>query len=371
MLRRWGKTMTRRLFGIVALSSAIHVCACMAAEPSPLDGNAKYNTAADSFGPFSEDTLGRAVSGDDLSERLAAIRASALRTFVGEGNVRVGYLTLHEPRGNRGTVVVAAGRAESSMKFIELGYDLLRMGFRTVYLLDQRGQGFSDRLIAGAENHDKVHIDSMDFVVNDFQTFVDTIVTQEATGPYYLIANITAGLTATLYLQQNPVQPFSRVILPSPLYELNVTCLEELLFRLQGWWYAPTEWALSDEQQYAPSPFEENDRTTSRARYAFADLVVRTFPEASSFGSTMGWGIEILNAQDRALDSGTAITVPTLMLTASEDELIDNQAVVETCAENFSSCEHVELESARHWILFERDPVRDRALQLITEFLHE
>ena len=85
----------------------------------------------------------------------------------------------------------------------------------------------------------------------------------------------------------------------------------------------------------------------------------------------MGWGIEILNAQDRALDSETAITVPTLMLTASEDELIDNQAVVETCAENFSSCEHVELESARHWILFERDPVRDRALQLITEFLHE
>ncbi|MGO8654096.1 alpha/beta fold hydrolase, partial [Rhizobium ruizarguesonis] len=78
--------------------------------------------------------------------------------------------------------MISSGYGESFFKYREIVYDLWQEGYQ-VYILDHRGQGFSERLIrpnkaqeldprAVKRVHDLGYVENFDDFVDDLKTFV-------------------------------------------------------------------------------------------------------------------------------------------------------------------------------------------------------
>ena len=65
--------------------------------------------------------------------------------FQGKDGVTLRYAALRQPKIDR-AILIVNGRVESYLKYQELAWDLWRQGY-SLYLIDHRGQGLSDRLL--------------------------------------------------------------------------------------------------------------------------------------------------------------------------------------------------------------------------------
>jgi lysophospholipase len=242
--------------------------------------------------------------------------------FTGAAGKQLAY-GVYPAAKERAAMVLLPGRTEPFAKYCEFLYDLRNSGI-TVYAMDLRGQGWSERLLADPE---KGYVDAFDSYVADIKTFRDTIVMAAPHAKTVLFGHSTGGGAATLYLEKYPYD-FDRAILSSPMNQINTAPYPEpvaeglasLLVLLQrGEDYAPGELPYGDNDQFVDNRIEH-----SLARWTMMRRQIDQFPELTVGGATVNWVHESIEATFRMKAFAWAITTPYLLLQARHDEIVIN-----------------------------------------------
>jgi lysophospholipase len=191
--------------------------------------------------------------------------------------------------------------------------------------------------------------------------------------PWFGLAH-SMGAAAFLLALDRGEDRFDRAIVSSPLVGLKVVkvpLLAKLLarsldFLALGGSYVPG----GGSTPLATWPFPGNRLTTDPARYAhFADLNIAA-PQYALGDPTIGWVHAMYRCFDRFAerDFGRNFKVPTLMIVPAADPLCDSRAS-EELATRLRGCRVLVIPASKHEPLFERDAIRELALEAIGAFI--
>lgn len=108
-------------------------------------------------------------------------------------------------------ILLVNGRVEGYLKYQELAWDLWRQGY-SLYLIDHRGQGLSDRLLADKE---KGYVADFDDYVLDLKQFHDDVILADKPAKLFLLAHSMGGAISARYLERWP-DDIKAAVLSSP-----------------------------------------------------------------------------------------------------------------------------------------------------------
>lgn len=287
-------------------------------------------------------------------------------SFIGSRGVALRHVCFPAEK-SPGALVILPGKGEPYLKYAELIYDIRLLGL-TVYALDHRGMGFSDRLLPDRR---KVHVDRFDDYVTDVELFLEQVVGLQEHRKVALLAHSTGGLIAARLLQDHPGRVVGAVLC-SPAFELNIASLPSWLARFlarrmerRG---GATDYGPGQEHLSRPS-FERNRISHSFARWQlWEERIPIEHPELMVGGVTRRWLHELVEAGRLAVERAASVREPVLVLKAGKDRIVRLRAVDVFCR-RCPSCTSFLLPEARHEILIETDRIRDLALERITGFL--
>ena len=271
----------------------------------------------------------------------------------------------------RGSILFFPGRGDAYEKYLETLDHWHRQGWR-VTAADWRGQGGSGRLGRdGVTGH-----------IDDFSTWVDDLAAfwadwrRDAPGPHVLAGHSMGGHLVLRAVTEGRVDPaavvlsapmlgFAGVRLPSGLMHFAARVMAALGDRRRPAW----KWSEKPGQL----PEGRADILTHDAeRYADEVFWREARPELAMGPGSWGW-IERAYASMRGLFARgrlEGVEVPVLILATAHDALVDFGAI-ERAAERLPRAHLVRFGAeAHHEILREVDPVRDRALAAIDDFLN-
>jgi lysophospholipase len=270
----------------------------------------------------------------------------------------------------RGSILFMPGRGDNYEKYLESLDEWHRAGWR-VTAADWRGQGASGRLGADAVTG---HID-------DFSTWIDDLAAlwqtwrAETPGPHVLIGHSMGGHLSLRAVAERRVDPDALVlsapmlgfvgqILPVPLMHGVAKLMASLGDRRRP------AWKWSEKPGETPAAREQL-LTHDRDRYQDEQWWREHRPEIVMGPGSWGW-VERAYASMRGLfDPGKLerVQVPVLLLGTSNDKLVAYPPIVEA-SKRLPQGELLPFgKEASHEILREVDPVRDRAMAAIAEFL--
>lgn len=260
----------------------------------------------------------------------------------------------------KGTVFVVQGRAEFIEKFGEVFENLIRRGF-AVAALDLRGQGGSQRLLRDAR---KGHVEDFEDYLLDLDALIAESKHRAMPEPYGLLAHSTGGTVALMALDRGET-PFRRAILSSPLVEIaglptktGARWLARALSSLgMSGFYVPT----GGRESIFEKPFENNPLTHDPMRYEWSRQWLAAEPELAIGDPTVGWVDAAFEALARfeAPEFGQSNRTPVLVLTASDDTVVDRHAAA-ALARRMRGASAIELRGARHEILMEREAIQQQ-----------
>ena len=316
-------------------------------------------------------------SEQQLDENLRTVIADFWQTgqfscFEGVKNIRINYAYfIHS--NHKKKIIIIPGRCESYLKYQELSYDLYNQGYN-IFILDHRGQGLSQRL---QTNPNKGFVSNFQDYVSDVKYFIETISTTLDKSATYLLAHSMGAAIATRYLQENTI-PIQAAALASPMFGFNagnfpksITFQALKLANRINRHLSSDSWYFLGQKDYQAVTFEKNHLTHSKSRYsAFLDLYQST-PALQLGGVTLQWLIEGFKAQQTIFAKLEDISTPILVLQASKDLIIDNDAQHEFCQQLYkvkpdycASSIPVIIEEAYHELFFETDTMRTHAINI-------
>ncbi|QSX33645.1 alpha/beta fold hydrolase [Shewanella avicenniae] len=275
------------------------------------------------------------------------------------------YCFIEHPNHNK-VVVISNGRVESYLKYMEVIYDLYQQGF-SVYAADHVGQGLSSRL---ATNTHMGHIDSFERYVAHLGQFINEIVLPQQHSQRYLLGHSMGCAIAALYLEHQH-HHFSAAAFCAPMFGIKLPLpkpwVEWLANRLNC--YAPGKEPnyILGGQDYHAKPFYGNPLTHSRQRYARLLALYQQVPQIQLGSPTNQWLVEAIPAAERALQAAKQLPIPTLILQAGKDCVVDNDSQWRVRGP------HTQLQQiadARHEILIEHDYCRSKGLKLILDWFN-
>ncbi|MGL1956475.1 MAG: alpha/beta fold hydrolase [Colwellia sp.] len=290
--------------------------------------------------------------------------------FNGVNNVRINY-AIFKQINNKKCIVISSGRTESYLKYQELNYDLFKQGY-TVFLIDHRGQGLSQRLLT---NSHKGYVENFQYYVDDLAHFIETIVRKNCLEKPYLLAHSMGGTIAARYLQQFP-NPIKAAVLSSPMMGFNSggipaaigSTLINITHQL-NLWFDETPWYFFGHQNYTPIAFTDNKLMHSNIRYQLFTQLYQKMPELQLGGVTINWLVESLRALKQLFSDIDKIKTPTLVIQAGADIIVSNQAQIDFCQqlhqvmpESCPSGSPVVITDAHHELFFEIDKYRNKTL---------
>ncbi len=286
--------------------------------------------------------------------------------FYGSENKRINYLK-SESKQKDTAVVILPGKSESYLKYAEFIYDLKNTDF-SFYIMDHRGMGFSERIIA--DNRDKVFVEKFDDYVRDFKIFMDRIVVPEKHKNMFLISHSMGGTIAALYLESFP-DDFKGTVFCSPMMKINTGIFPEkatgLITKLFIFFGKEKSYCITQGKR-KPLNFKNNKITSSKKRWSlWEEKVLFKNPEIISGGATNRWLSESINASKKALNNSGKIEIPVLILKAEKDAIVKPESMDALCEE--TDCEKVSFKDAKHEILMERDFIRNVAVDSIRKFI--
>ena len=239
------------------------------------------------------------------------------------------YYEIFPQHPNKGTVVICHGLMESSQKYHELIYYLLKAGFQAA-VYDQRGHGRSAR---SGQSPDIVHIDSFDEYTDDLHSFITQIIDDEMVTPadrLFIFGHSFGGAVAAKYLEVYPVS-FFRAILNCPMFEIDfgsfpspaLMALETLMITLRQGNRRCIGQRPFDRR---PNPARSGGRSESRYFY-YHDIRVRN-KEYQTSGFDYYWAREITKAGINICRSIQVqkIRSDVLVIMAGQDNIAGRQA---------------------------------------------
>lgn len=295
-------------------------------------------------------------------------RSGRFGEFPGVGGVKIRYVTFQKQNGS-GALVVLPGKSETYLKYAEFFYDLQELPL-SLYSMDHRGMGFSERMLP---DRLKMHVEHFDDYLQDVRTFLDTVVKAGGYERLFVLGHSTGSLIAALILESHP-EEFQAGILCSPLFDLNVGPIPgfvlRVLARLLDRPGRHEEYSIG-QKNIERLPFEKNTISHSFPRWSLWEQEIIPNTEAIQFGGvTNRWIRESLMAGYRAVRGAGQIKAPVLLLQAEQDSLTKAGAQDRFCR-RVPLCRKVLLQGARHEILIEREDIRTAAITHIKAFLNE
>ena len=257
---------------------------------------------------------------------------------------------------------------------MELSFDLYQQGYN-IFLLDHRGQGLSERLLS---NPHKGYVANFGDYESDLSYFIDHIVASACPIKPYLLAHSMGGLIAARYLLNKP-QSIKAAVLSSPMIGFNSGPLPSFitkgLIRVTNrlnHWVSDTPWYFLGQKNYQVTPFSQNILSHSKTRYQHFIELYKNTSDVQLGGVTVHWLAESIKAQNETLRQLEQLSTPIIVLQASEDSVVDNQAQNYFCQRlnqlQPQSCpkgKPTVIDGAYHELFIESDTMREQALKQI------
>lgn len=289
--------------------------------------------------------------------------------FCAHDGVNIAYAMVLHPNNQR-AIVISNGRVESYIKYQELIFDLYQQGF-SVYALDHRGQGLSDRL---THNPHQGYVNKFTDYTADLSQFIDQIVLKQQHNELFMIAHSMGCTIANDYLHKNP-QTFTAAVFSAPMFgiklpfpkkvvswlanKLDVSHLEEGKVR--------TKFVLGGTH-YQSISFKRNQLTHSQYRYQqYRDMFNKT-TKVQLGSPTNHWLLEAMAAAEKSINYAKYSKTPILILQAEKDNIVSNKAQNQALSVN---CHKVVIEGASHEVFIETDTMRNLALSYTIDFISQ
>lgn len=283
-----------------------------------------------------------------------------------------------DTRGINGSVVIAPGRTESSLKYEETANDLIQRGYSPIIVTNHRGQGLGDRLL---KDPHKGYVENYNCYYRDMARLVRSLRTipEVDMDRLNLLSHSMGSAISVGYLQKYAKSsPFKKVALVAPMLgiefhgrtEKNVY-LETLLAC-----YIPFAPYCTDyvpgRGPYDPSKdvFEGNDLTHSETRFNFRKRLWHENPKIQLGAPTIRWVKQSLEANwkmRRKSEMRKLKNIPILILQAQKDTVVRNSVQNKFC-DKLENCQVHVYQDALHDLLMEIDPIRDPAIEDIASF---
>ncbi|GAB2906328.1 alpha/beta fold hydrolase [Rheinheimera gaetbuli] len=289
-------------------------------------------------------------------------------------NLQLRYYSHRSARSDL-AIVISPGRMELALKYAELSFELIQAGY-SVYILDHRGQGLSQRELV---NPHKGYVSHFGHYQQDFAQFIDHIVVPAGHQRTIALGHSMGCAILAGYLQQYK-HPFDAAILASPMLGIYTGLVPYRLAQSLAIAYGALNRALGQQPWYFPGQgnytekaFSHNPLTSCRERYNWLLQLYRDYPQAQLGGVTSSWINAAIRAMALLQANAANWHTPLLLLQASADKVVSNHA------QNMWYCqlpEHVVtqkviLDRARHEIFMETDSIRQQAFNAINQFLQQ
>lgn len=270
----------------------------------------------------------------------------------------------------KGTIIFLPGRTEFIEKFLEDIHIWNDMGFACA-AMDLRGQGMSHRVHV---NRDKHYVDTFDQHIDDVHHFFEEALVNKMPKPFILMGHSAGSHVILRFLHDHPrdadaailVAPMVRIAaggIPRPI----TYGLSKLMSMVGlGATYVPGHTKFKEGRWGWRRKLTHDDE-----RFDDEDYFISTRDKRLAVGgATFKWVLEAMKSCDKLNAPGyvEAIQHPVLILQASEDQIVDNDAQTELAA-LLPHGRLVQIEGAMHEILKESDPLRVQVWDAIGDFI--
>ena len=253
------------------------------------------------------------------------------------------------------------------VKYQELIYELNAHRYN-VYILDHRGQGYSQRLDKNSTLGD---VNSFNDYVKDMHFFVKKFLPKSEKN--ILLAHSMGGAIASLYLEKY-TNDFQALLLSSPMHQPNILgslfsgkICQVIEKREKGLSRYIKNLKSYDE---ALVSFEENTLTHSALRYKIMKIAFDINPETKVGDPTIHWVSEACSASLQSVTHAEKITIPILLLQAKDDEIVLLSAQDQFC-KRAKRCHLEKIEGAYHELFIEKDSIRTHVIKLLLAFIEK
>lgn len=300
--------------------------------------------------------------------------------FCGVSGVRISYSYYRTP-GATSAWVISSGRIESAIKYVEVLYELQQAGY-SVFILDHRGQGQSERMLADRQLG---YVADFKDYQQDLVTFLQDIVVPSGHQQHLLLAHSMGAAIATALLTlpewQNWHKFFHAAVLCSPMFGIYSSVVPTYLAehtaaaycKLADWLTAQQPRYFLGQNQYTNKPFLDNELTGSHARYQAFRSCYQSEPRLQLGGVSCHWLYQAIIAMRALRKHVHNCQTPVLMLQAQADRVVANNAQqywFERLPNNLVK-QRLMLSAAKHELLMEQDHIRHECLDAINHFLKE
>jgi lysophospholipase len=260
------------------------------------------------------------------------------------------------------------GRSEFMEKHLETVGDLTSRGF-DVFGLDWRGQGGSTRAL---QNLQKGYVARYEDYVRDLAVFYRKLALGRRR-PLVILAHSMGGHIALRFLHECP-DAADGAVLVSPMLDIHTRPFPVSLAR--GLTRLAMSMGLSRHYcigagDYVPGQvrFDDNPLTSDETRFWQEHQALESDPGLAVGGVTWGWLFATFLSIDRMGRPGFAekIRTPVHMVCAGEDTVV-SVAAQEQFYPRLPACRMTLIPGARHEILKEADPIRNRFWAVFESF---
>ena len=278
------------------------------------------------------------------------------------------YYVIAKVKNEKASIVISSGRTEAAIKYKELIYDLNQNGY-SVYIMDHRGQGFSDREYT--QDTQLGYISDFNHYIEDLKTFVELHVKIDKPRELFLLAHSMGGAIASLYIEKY-VNDFDAIAMTSPMHSVNMITplLNPLICKVFEHENMEKIRYVFGQSSYDKSDksFKKNILTHSEIRYERMINAYEKYPKAKLGGVSPQWVKEACIYSKQSIDNAKRIKKDILLLSAEEDKIVDISAQKEFCENVGSNCTFIPIKESYHEILIEKDSIREESLGYILHF---
>jgi lysophospholipase len=291
---------------------------------------------------------------------------NAGNTSMLEGQDRLRLYTWYRVHPEaRGQILVSHGYSENSLKYRELAFNFYQRGY-SVFILDHRGHGFSDRV--GPERH---HVDVIRFsdYSDDFRRFYEAMPL-DRTKSIFLFGHSMGGAIALDFLQKNP-DAVQAAALSAPLFAPQVRGIPMFmilgLVRALSFFDRPDRFSLGANRANAEWTFNNaGTRSLARFEYFKQDILKHDLRLA---GPTNRWVTTVVQEVASLLDDERVakLKVPLFVAMAGKDKLVQPEPIRLFC-QKAQQCRLQEFPDSFHELWNERDSIRNDFLDQVIAF---
>jgi len=291
-------------------------------------------------------------------------------TLQGTNNITIHYCAMVQPHESPAMIMVN-GRTESYLKYQSLINEFYQLGY-SIYMLDHRGQGLSQRLLS---HHHKGHVEDFSYYIDDLTLFIDSVVTPGMHSHHVILGHSMGGTIATRYVQTKP-NNIEKMILASPMHGILLPAPQFIVEQITNA-ASMTDRLLQRESSFVlgGKPYEEvafeiNELTQDEVHYSNFRKIYQDNPQLQLGSPTYHWLQTSLIACTQCIEEAGKITIPTLLLQAGADTIVDN-AAQDAFVANMPSdlVTKVKISGARHELFFEIEDYRTQVIAQVRQFL--